>query len=413
MITDFYPHRFSPALWHTVNLAYPLALRVNDRVTRITLSDADWAKLKQLRGRPALLLPNHPSATEPSVLAGVSRQLSEPFRYVATHEIFNGWRGWVIQRMGTFSIRRGYADHRSLRLCENVLIQENRKLVMFPEGETHMQNDSVIAVHKGAIHVAFRALSRLASDGKPVENAVPIFPVAIRYRYISDPCPVFCDALEKIEAALGIASDRSKRLWERARFACLRVLDGVEREYNLHPAANATINDRIQAAVSYVAERVITLTNVRRPTESDPSLRMRTLYNRVFEFRETLPIGETFYTRRLHNRRMLAVQAAISDMDRLQNFLVAADGMVGGPQASAERIGETIYRLEREVFGASRTHPFREAVVVIGDAWDISPLLPDWKANRRTVLCAAVSEFETRLRAVLQSVLHLSTPASQ
>ncbi|MBC8143328.1 MAG: hypothetical protein H7Y38_18025 [Armatimonadetes bacterium] len=142
------------------------------------------------------------------------------------------------------------------------------------------------------------------------------------------------------------------------------------------------------------------------------SLRMRTLYNRVFEYRASLVGGTTPYEKRLHERRLVAVAAATADMDRLQNFMVAAEGMVGGESASLERIGETVYRLEREVFGASQTHPLREAVVVLGEAWDISPFYEDWCANRRRASHAAVTELENRLRELLSGVLHISTPAS-
>ena len=412
MIRQFYTHRFSPTIWRTVNLAYPLALRVNDQVTRVTLSEADWVKLNAVKGRPALLLPNHPSATEPSVLAGVSRRLNEPFRYVATHEIFPGWRGWIIRSMGTFSIRRGYPDFQALRMCERAMMDENCKMVMFPEGETHMQNDTVISCHKGAIHVAFRCLKQLAGQGKPLAHALPIFPLVVRYRYITDPCTLFDTALARIEAAMGLPTDRGMRIWERTRVAAMKALDGVEREYNLRHPPGTPVNERIHAAMQYVERRIITLTNVVPPTETEPSLRMRTLYNRVFEFEATLTHGATFYDKQLHRRRLLAVRAATTDMHRLQNFMVAADGMVGGPNASSERIGESIYRLEREVFGAPKTLPLREAIVVLGDAWDISPFYAVWEENRRAGLNAAVAELESRLRTLLEGVMHLSTPAS-
>ncbi|MBC8136198.1 MAG: hypothetical protein H8F28_09955, partial [Fibrella sp.] len=211
---------------------------------------------------------------------------------------------------------------------------------------------------------------------------------------------------------MGLTTDRSKRLWERARSAALRVLEGVEREYNIRPPQDTPVNERIQAAVRYIEHRIVTLTNVKPPIESVPSLRMRTLYNRVFEYEASLTDGATIYTKQLHRRRLLAVRAAITDMNRLQNFMVAADGMVGGPNASAERIGETIYRLEREVFGTSRTHPLREAIVVLGDAWDVSEFYTQWKENRRAGMRAAVTELETRLKTLLAGVTHLSTPAS-
>ncbi|MBC8142211.1 MAG: 1-acyl-sn-glycerol-3-phosphate acyltransferase, partial [Armatimonadetes bacterium] len=307
MLTDFHPHRFSPTTWRMMNLAYPLALRFNDHVTRIEMSDADWEKLRDLRGRPALLLPNHPSVTEPTVIAGLSRQVNDPFRYVATHEIFQGWKGALIRRMGTFSIRRGYPDFRSLRMCEHALLRENCKMVMFPEGETHMQNDTVIPCHRGAIHVAFRCLSRLEAQNQPLTMALPIIPLVVRYRYVSDPAPAIHAALTRLESAMGLPTDPTQRLWHRARAAGIRVLEGVEREYNLHPATQTTVNERIAAAMDYVAARIVTLTNVTPPTESVLSLRMRTLYNRVFEYRATLVDGVTPYEKRLHERRLVAV----------------------------------------------------------------------------------------------------------
>ncbi len=412
MLTDFHAHRFSPATWRTVNFVFPLMLRFNDHVTRIVMSDDDKEKLRASRGRPTLLLPNHPSTTEPSILAGMSRELSDPFRYVATHEIFEGWKGSLIRRMGTFSIRRGYPDFRSLRMCEHALLRENCKMVMFPEGETHMQNDTVIPCHRGAIHVAFRCLSRLAAQNKSLTMALPIMPLVVRYRYVSDVAPVIHAALTRLETAMGLPTDPGKRLWERARTAGIRVLEGVEREYNLRPASQVSVNARIAAAMDYVAARIVTLTNVAPSTESVLSLRMRTLYNRVFEYRATLVGGITQYEKRLHKRRLVAVAAATADMDRLQNFIVAAEGMVGGESASLERIGETVYRLEREVFGASQTHPLREAVVVLGDAWDLSPMYGEWCGNRRRASRAAVAELENRLRDLLRGVLHIATPAS-
>lgn len=211
---------------------------------------------------------------------------------------------------------------------------------------------------------------------------------------------------------MGLPVNPPMRLWERARTAGIRVLEGVEREYNLRPPPKMSINERIAAAMDYIAARIITLTNVQAATETVLSLRMRTLYNRVFEYRALLRQGETAYEKHLHERRMVAVAAATADMDRLQNFMIAAEGMVGGASASAERIGETVYRLEREVFGQSRTHPLREAVVRLGEPWDISPFYNDWCKNRRMASHAAVAELENRLRDLLSGVLHISTPAT-
>src|SRR5262245_16800447 len=110
MSSLFHPPRESPLVRRTVDLLYPILMPLHNRVVRVVIAPEEWERLEALRDHRALLLPNHPSETEPVVMGWIARRLSEPFNYVATHEIFTGYQGWLVRRIGAFSILRGRPD---------------------------------------------------------------------------------------------------------------------------------------------------------------------------------------------------------------------------------------------------------------------------------------------------------------
>ncbi|MGH8103541.1 MAG: hypothetical protein ACREJQ_03365, partial [bacterium] len=65
----FQPPRDDPFIIGMMNFLFPAAMLVNDRLVRVTVRPEDWQVLEQLRNHRATLTPNHPSETEPVVLA--------------------------------------------------------------------------------------------------------------------------------------------------------------------------------------------------------------------------------------------------------------------------------------------------------------------------------------------------------
>ena len=94
-MTPFIPHRFSPVVWRLMGIVAPLALALRNRIAAVELSEASRTRLAALRGERALLLPNHPSETDPSIVALLAYRIGEPFFFVATNEIFVGLIGWL------------------------------------------------------------------------------------------------------------------------------------------------------------------------------------------------------------------------------------------------------------------------------------------------------------------------------
>jgi 1-acyl-sn-glycerol-3-phosphate acyltransferase len=122
----------------------------------------------QVRGRDhvpragaAILVSNHIAAVDPGVLMAV---LPRPIALMSKVENARGILKLFIPLLGSFTVRRGAADRRALRVAEQVLGQ-GRLLCMFPEG-TRSVSGMLGSAHGGAALLALK-------------SAVPIIPVAI------------------------------------------------------------------------------------------------------------------------------------------------------------------------------------------------------------------------------------------
>jgi 1-acyl-sn-glycerol-3-phosphate acyltransferase len=386
---------------------------LRERVVRVQLDAKEWQWLEGLQDHRALLLPNHPSETEPLVMGWLARRLRQPFYYVATHELFYGWQGWFIRHIGAFSILRKRPDRRSLRMSQRILAEMDRKLVIFPEGETHMENDRILPLNQGAIQIGFWSLERLEKLGKPV--SLPILPVVIRYRYVGDPRPALLRGLRRLEQDLGLPSDPSDALADRVRRVGLAVLAGVEQEYGIGPsrggAPEASVDDRIAALYQLIAARVSGVLHVSPPTTPSVHLGMRAMFNATFDYLDVLAAGRTRYQRHLHKRRVTAARACLNDLWRVQNFMVISEKRLA--PTTAEQLGEALWRLEREVRGRPRTRPLREAIVRLGEPLELAEHLPAYRSYRKATLVRCTEEVEERLRGLLGSLADLGMPIDE
>ena len=402
----FHPPRHNRFVLATVNALLPALLAWRERIVRVQVAPEDRRRLEMLRGRRALLLPNHPSESEPPVMIWLARELGEPFFFAATHEIFRGFNGWLVPRMGAFSILRGRPDFAAMRTARDVLVARNAKLVLFPEGETHMQNDLVLPLHRGAAQIGLWALRDLERAGQP--PTLPAVPIAIRYRYVGDVRPVLLAGMARLERCLGLPPPTAdaQNLPDRLRRTGLVVLAGVEREYGLTPRQGGTLDARIAAVTEHVAARVAHVLPVRSRIATNRELpvflRMRALFNATFDYLDGLAEGTTAYERRLHARRLAAARACIADLWRMQNFMVVGEHTLA-PPVSDERLGEVLFRLEKEVYGRARTRPPREAIVRVGAPLELADHLPDYHASRKQTLQCVTNELKARLRALLDS----------
>src|SRR5918997_909960 len=106
-----------------------------------------------------LLASNHRSFLDPFVIGCCLRR---PIFFVAKQELFeNRLKGWILNCLGAFPIRRGESDEESMKTAL-ALLERGEAVVIFPEGTR---------IRRGALKGAKRGVGRLA-----LESGAPVVP---------------------------------------------------------------------------------------------------------------------------------------------------------------------------------------------------------------------------------------------
>src|SRR5688500_7433883 len=136
LMPGFWPPRPHP-VWNV--LLEPLLryyLHRHYGISAVTVEGA--AQLSVIApGDGALLAPNHSHGSDPHVMMNVGKTLSRQLYFMAAWQVFTPHRGidgWVMQRMGAFSVDREGCDRRAIRQATE-LLKRGDWLVVFPEGE--------------------------------------------------------------------------------------------------------------------------------------------------------------------------------------------------------------------------------------------------------------------------------------
>lgn len=122
---------------------------------------------KNLKKGSAILVSNHTSNIDPILFAA---HMKEHNYYLAKKELFSTkFKAWVITGIGGISIDRNSNDLGAIKKSLKVL-KENHKLVIFPEGTRHNEENMELGEIKGGA-------SMLAIKAK-----VPVVPIYINRR---------------------------------------------------------------------------------------------------------------------------------------------------------------------------------------------------------------------------------------
>jgi len=153
-------------------------------------------------GDGVMLTPNHSHDSDPHVMMEVAKRLDHQFYFMAAWQIFKGHRGidgFVLQRMGAFSVDREGCDRRAIRQATELLISGNW-LVVFPEGEIYHTNERLTPLREG---VAFMAVTAQRDLDKAMSgHRVWVVPTCIAYKYDQDITPLLNDAVVAMEHRL-------------------------------------------------------------------------------------------------------------------------------------------------------------------------------------------------------------------
>lgn len=111
---------------------------------------------------PAVITPNHKSFWDSFFIGAATRR---HLRFMGKSELFEGWKGPLLVRLGAFPVRRGESDQDALETARAILDQGGL-LSLFPEGTRVRGPEALGEPRRGAARLA-------------IEAGAPIVPAAI------------------------------------------------------------------------------------------------------------------------------------------------------------------------------------------------------------------------------------------
>lgn len=362
-------------------------------------------RLRGLAGERVLFAPNHPTNNDPALLFHLSAQVHQTFHYLACRESFDhalGLWGHFIKRLGAHSVIRGTADRASFRATRELLASPASKLVIFPEGETYSQNDTLLPFHDGVFQLALWALE----DARKTDPTASLFiqPVALKYRFTTDMRLPILLSLTRLEFVTGSPVPKSASLYERLRGVGFAMLRSLEWEYRL-PSPHEKNDDlesdftpRLDAIKEAILQRVALAVGIPDPRGETLPERMRVLIHAIEIVTRDEPDhpARTPYENALRRQQRDRARPLLRDLDRIANWIAVYDGYVK-EDPSPERLFDLLVRLERECFGKSYLTGPRRATVRLPEPLNLADRLAAYKAARRAEVRAVAKETEKRI----------------
>ena len=327
------------------------------------LSDVDVQGLEhvvqaQRAGYSVLITPNHPSHADPFVLLEASDRLGSMYFmtawqvFAATHRVGR----MVLRQHGCFSINREGNDVRAIRQAVRILQGGRAPLVIFPEGEVLHLNDRVAPFRPGAVRIAQLA----ARHG---HRPVAVVPCGLKYFYTDPPLPALLDGMDRLELAVGAQAASATSLPRRLRRLGEHLLALKETEHLGEPQEGA-LQQRMERLIAVVLGRLEDRYQIFQPKRTTPE-RVKQVRYRAIRLMES-PAADA--ERRAQCRRDLQDLFLVMQLYSYPVDYLAHD-------ASAERLAETLDKLEEDVLGVQRPtlRGLRRAVVAFGEPVIIAP----------------------------------------
>lgn len=336
-----------------------------------------------------LIAPNHSHDSDPHVMMDFGRRVKRRLHFMAAWQLFSphrGLDGFILQRMGAFSVDREGCDRRAIQQAVQ-LLGGGGSLVVFPEGEVYRLNERLTPLLEG---VAFMALSAQRDLQKAGASArVWIVPAAIRYRYTQDIRPQLEAALDRLERRMVWKPPHGIALPERIlRFGELLLTLKEKEKLGRSCENEGDLPTRIRNLMETLLARLETAHLQKSPAAETVPLRIKAL-------RRTLLDAWTDESREPQIRRQAG--EALDDV-HLVLQLYSYPGNYITEKPSLERLAETVDKFEEDIEGEARIKGPRRARLRLGEPIDLSQA----GTGRPRVVAAEVTD---RLEAAIQALM--------
>ena len=357
----FVPPRQSAFWWRLIRSWWPGQLRKNYGVTSWEFRGLERLRASMDAGSGVLLASNHSRPCDPMMLGMLSSKIGTPFHAMASWHLFMQSRvqGFLLQRIGAFSVYREGLDRESLKCAIRILAEAKSPLVIFPEGIVTRNNDRLLNLMDGVSFIARSAAKHRAASVTP--GKVVVHPVFVRYFFEGDLAATVSPVLQNIETRLSWQPQGHLPLRERIMKIGQAFLALKETEY-LGAAQTGPVRGRLPRLLECVLGPLEREWNTGRG-DPDTMARVKRLRSAILPdmIRGGLTAEETARRWRQFADLYLAQQI----------HCYSAEYLDGTP--TPERLLETVERFEEDLTDSARPHPPLHAVISIGEAIEVAP----------------------------------------
>lgn len=337
-----------------------------------------------------LFAPNHSHDSDPHVMMHVGRELDRTFYFMAAWQIFQahkGIDGWVMQRMGAYSVDREGCDRRAMRQTVD-LLKTGQCVVVFPEGEVYHTNEKLNALRDGVAFMAVNAQKDLAQSSQRVW----VVPTAIRYKYVEDITPKLAEAAGKMEQRLMLSARPEMPLDQRI-IRLGEVLLTIKEKEQLGKSQESLgdLPTRLKSMIAALLERLeVRLLKKAAPEESVP-LRVKQLRRHLIEI---------CTDEKSNAAARQEAQAALEEVQlAMQLYSYPGDYVASKP--TVERMAETIEKFEEDLDGTAYPKGKRRARVVLGEPIDVKATLA--AGRPRTAAADLTAKMEREIKKLMET----------
>lgn len=365
------PYRFIPSrnsrLWCTlVHWLLPGLLRKSYGILSCECTGVERLRASLDAGHGVMLAGNHCRPCDPMVIARSLRpHVKCDFSTMASWHIFHQSRvqAFLLPRMGGFSVYREGMDRESLNHATQILGEAKRPLIVFPEGFITRSNDHLANLMDGVAFMT-RLGAKLAAKVDPNRKVV-IHPTFLRYFFEGDLETTLRPVLKDIEAKLSWQPQTHLSIRQRIAKLGEALLSLKEIEY-LGATRGGTPAQRVGALIDHLLSPLETQWIKAPRRDKDTMERIKALRTAIVPDLHDETISEADKAARWRQ---------LADLYLVQQ-LHCYPGSYLDTSESPERLLETVERFEEDLTDVARPHPPMRAVVMIGEAIEVSPERP-------------------------------------
>ncbi|MFO0917877.1 MAG: lysophospholipid acyltransferase family protein [Planctomycetaceae bacterium] len=357
-------------------------LRVFQRIEQIHLVNPQPLLELQRAGGGILVTPNHSTHYDSTCLYAATERTGVLCHFLTAWQVFGGlpwWQQWSYQRHGCFSIDRENTDVRALKQATELLQIGSSPLVIFPEGDIHHVGERLMPFRDGAAAIALMAVKK---STRPIHA----LPCAIRFRYLDDPRPSLEAVMNRLEDRLFLGRRPELPLAERI----LRLADvslTIKEIEHLGQPTRGTIRQRLMHLAESILQK-IDHSFGNSPSDGSVPDRVKELRRKAImalEQPDATPAERARHQRHLDDLFLV-----------VQLYSYPGDYLIERP--SAERLAETIDKLEEDILGVElpTVHGRRQVVIQFGE-----PLRIQREPGNRNQTRELTSQLESRVLELL------------